>query len=91
MPFYQLVIDRKKTHELRYNDRDFQENDYIYLQEYDQFKEMLTGRASYLIITHVLDLNSDTIRNMGLVLSSPNWVDISFQIMGTQLLRKTTF
>lgn len=53
-PFFQAVLDGKKTFELRKNDRDFQEGDVLLLNEWDPEKNLYTGRHHAACIGYVL-------------------------------------
>ncbi len=44
-PYFQMILDGQKTFELRKNDRDFKEGDYLILQEYLQENKFYTGRV----------------------------------------------
>lgn len=44
-PYFQMILDGSKTFELRKNDRDFQEGDYLVLKEYLPDEERYTGRV----------------------------------------------
>lgn len=44
-PFFQWVLDGEKTFDLRKNDRDFKEGDYLVLEEYLPDIEQYTGRV----------------------------------------------
>ena len=50
--YYSLVITGRKTAEVRKNDRDYREGDYLKLHEFDGL--MYTGRVVTCRITHVL-------------------------------------
>lgn len=53
--YYRAVLERRKTFEVRKNDRNFQVGDSICLREYDPFIEKYTGRIWYGNITYILD------------------------------------
>lgn len=58
--YFQPIVDGKKTFEIRYNDRNFQEGDFLSLQEYDPaIKELnkFTGRIMVVKVTYVLKGN----------------------------------
>ena len=52
--FFEPVYAGLKTFEIRYNDRDYQLGDFLYLQEWDYRKESYTGRKCVKRITYVL-------------------------------------
>lgn len=53
-PFFQQVCDGVKTFELRKNDRDFQVNELLKLQEYNPITKEYTGRYVFKKITYIL-------------------------------------
>lgn len=53
--YYRAVLERRKTFEVRKNDRNFQVGDSVYLREYDPFIEEYTGRIWYGDITYILN------------------------------------
>lgn len=53
--YYQSVDDGDKTFEIRKNDRDFQVDDGLNLREYDNIKQVYTGRNTLVRITYMLD------------------------------------
>lgn len=75
-PFFEKVLHREKTAELRFNDRNFQILDYIILEEYIPDKEIYTGRKVLIRITHmVTEFDFDALK--------PGWVMLSFEWLGT--------
>lgn len=53
--YFQKIIDKKKTAELRFNDRNYQIGDLLFLQEYDNEKKEYTGREIYVKITDITE------------------------------------
>lgn len=53
--YYRAVLERRKTFEVRKNDRNFQVGDSVCLREYDPLFEQYTGRIWYGDITYILD------------------------------------
>ncbi|WP_449600348.1 ASCH/PUA domain-containing protein [Paenibacillus sp. Marseille-Q9583] len=54
-PFYNAVEERRKTFEVRKNDRDFNVGDYLNLAEYDPEAQRHTGQGISRKITYILD------------------------------------
>ena len=54
-PYFQEVWDGNKTFEVRFNDRDFQVEDFLILKEYDHVKKEFIGREVFCQITYILD------------------------------------
>ena len=52
--YFEAVIARDKTFEIRYNDRDYNVGDKIVLEEIDENKEY-TGRSAVGFITYLTD------------------------------------
>ena len=55
--YFQPVLDRKKTFEIRFNDRNYQVGDAVVLQEYDGKTDQYTGRSLSATITYVTSYN----------------------------------
>ncbi len=53
-PFFQDIIDGKKTFEVRHNDRGYETGDYLMLNEWDIVAEKYTGRSRLVLITYTL-------------------------------------
>lgn len=53
--YFQKIIDKKKTAELRFNDRNYQIEDLLFLQEYNNEKKEYTGRETYVKITDITE------------------------------------
>lgn len=53
--YYRAVLERRKTFEVRRNDRPFAIGDSICLREYDELNGGYTGRVWYGDITYILD------------------------------------
>lgn len=52
--FFEAVIDKEKTFEVRKNDRNFKVGDYLALNEVNDTSKGYTGRALLLKVTYVL-------------------------------------
>ncbi len=52
-PFFQQILDGKKTYDLRLNDFDVNEGDTILFKEYDPKTKTYTGREIEKRITHI--------------------------------------
>jgi len=55
--FFEPIMDGRRTHELRRNDRGFAVGDVLILREYDPFNRAYTGRVCRATITSI---TSDT-------------------------------
>ncbi|WP_028592405.1 DUF3850 domain-containing protein [Paenibacillus massiliensis] len=53
--FFDPVLKGIKTFEIRYNDRNFNVRDMIFLNEWDPFRELYTGRKVKGEITYITD------------------------------------
>ena len=53
---FSAVINKTKTAEIRYNDRNYQVGDHLILNEIDE-NGVFTGKNCEVIVTHVLDDN----------------------------------
>jgi len=53
--YFRAVLERRKTFEVRKNDRHFEVGDSVCLREYDPFTDKYTGRMWYGDITYILD------------------------------------
>jgi len=53
--FFQQVVDGKKTFEFRKNDRNFQLDDILCLQEWDYKEQVYTGREVKVVVTFMLN------------------------------------
>ncbi len=51
--YYVLIEQGVKTFEIRFNDRDFNEGDYLMLHEIDE-KKRLTGACMYVKVLYIL-------------------------------------
>lgn len=67
----------QKNFEIRFNDRDYQVDDFIHLQEYDPRSSTYTGYEQYLLITYILS-SSET----------PGLAD-GFVLLGTATIYKS--
>jgi hypothetical protein len=56
------VLSGKKTFEIRKNDRRFQVNDLLLLQEYNPEAEEYTGRELLVEVTYITDLVNQIIK-----------------------------
>ena len=54
--YFSAVINKTKTAEIRYNDRNYQVDDILILNEIDE-NGVFTGKNCVVIVTHVLDDN----------------------------------
>ena len=54
--YFLAVINKTKTAEIRYNDRNYQVGDILILNEIDE-NGIFTGNKCVVIVTHVLDDN----------------------------------
>ena len=54
--YFSAVINKTKTAEIRYNDRNYQVGDILILNEIDEH-DIFTGNNCVVIVTHVLDDN----------------------------------
>jgi hypothetical protein len=52
--FFEAILDDRKTFDIRKDDRDFQEGDYLILREYCPGSDIYSGRALVRRITYVL-------------------------------------
>lgn len=52
--YFQAIADGKKTFEVRKDDRGFQVNDFLHLQEWDPLKGEYTGREIFKMVTYLL-------------------------------------
>lgn len=52
--YFDAILADKKTFEVRKNDRDFQENDILLLNRWDNVKNEYAGRQAEFTITYVL-------------------------------------
>ena len=52
--YYQMIIEDKKTFEVRKNDRNFKEGDYLILMEFDPTTQTYTGREDMFKVGTVL-------------------------------------
>ncbi len=50
---FQAIVDGKKRHEFRQNDRDFKVGDELCLQEYDQVNRAYTGREIWVHVSYI--------------------------------------
>lgn len=55
--YYQAVSDRRKTFEIRENDRGFQAGDLVVLKEWDMFLQRYTGNELTFKIGYVLPVD----------------------------------
>jgi len=52
--FYSLVLTGVKKYEVRVNDKDYRQGDFLVLSEFHPVKKLLTGRRMLVKVTHVL-------------------------------------
>jgi len=55
--YFEAVLSKNKTFELRENDRNFELNDLVILREYDPILHTYTGREFKFKISYILNLN----------------------------------
>lgn len=53
--YFRRIESGEKTFEVRKNDRDFQKNDYLKLQEYDPIKDHFSGVEIECRVTYILN------------------------------------
>ena len=53
-PFFQQLWDGKKTFEIRFNDRNYQIDDVLVLQEYYSEERLFTGREIKVKVPYIL-------------------------------------
>lgn len=53
--YYEAILKREKRFEIRRNDRDYQQGDFLSLNEYEADKEIYTGRQIEVRITYITD------------------------------------
>lgn len=51
--FYQAVVEKRKTFEIRRDDRGFKVGDYLVLTEWDDELSCYTGRAMVVEVTYI--------------------------------------
>ncbi len=52
--YYEKVLNGEKKFELRFNDRDFKEDDILILYEFDKETQEYTGRSCSRLVLYVL-------------------------------------
>ena len=71
------MLEGKKTHDLRVNDRNYQVGDILDLQEYDEKKQEYTGRSQKVEITYITSAeNPCALSDVGL---AENYVILSIK------------
>ena len=50
---FEAVREKRKTHEVRRNDRDFHERDLLFLEEWDPVRQGYTGQSLLRAVTFV--------------------------------------
>lgn len=55
--FFQAIVERKKTFEVRKNDRDFKVGDTLRLYEYDPKSKTYTGRVHTVEVTYIAPMD----------------------------------
>ena len=53
--FFWSVVDGNKTFEIRFNDRDYQVDDYLELMEYCPLTEQYSGKKALFLVTYITD------------------------------------
>lgn len=83
--YFGPILQRKKTFELRLNDRNYKEGDYVRLREYSYSPDQesgkrwdYTGRELMLLITYVLQNDQESAVPEGL---NPRYCIFSFEIV----------
>lgn len=77
--YFELILESRKFYELRINDRNYTEKDYLHIKEYDADKREETGREVLVRINNVLEYNNVV---DGLV---EGWVILNFELPVFQL------
>lgn len=52
--YFQLIVEGKKNFEVRYNDRDYKDGDFLMLYETEEDTKNLTRKFTYVKITYIL-------------------------------------
>jgi len=52
--YFKAIKEGRKKFEVRFNDRDYKENDILILQELDQLGENLTGNEVFVKVIYIL-------------------------------------
>lgn len=52
--YFEAILQGKKTFEVRYNDRGYEEGDTLLLQEYDMKEDRHTGRSVKMRVKYIL-------------------------------------
>jgi len=52
-PYFNLTLKHRKLWQLRINDRDFKEGDFLNLKEYDPVTDFCSGRMIQVLITYI--------------------------------------
>ena len=52
--YFEAILEGKKTFEVRYNDRGYEEGDVLLLQEYDMREMRYTGRSMKMLVGYIL-------------------------------------
>jgi len=51
--YFNDILSRKKTFEIRFNDRNYQVNDVLILNEFDYHEDCETGRSVHVLIRYI--------------------------------------
>jgi hypothetical protein len=68
-PHFEEIWLKRKTFEIRLNDRNFKVGDTICLMEYDSQDNFYTGNQVFFLITHILHSYQDIIKEGYVILS----------------------
>ena len=79
--YYEAVLCGNKTFEVRFNDRDYQINDVLHLQEWNQ---NYTGRELVKVVSYILD-NSDYCKEGFVILGLRDYIKCSKKICPMQV------
>lgn len=75
--YFEAILDRKKTFDIRYDDRGFMVGDLLRLLEWDPDSKKYTGREVQILVTYLLSL-SDVVKSIPII--PHEWVAIGFKI-----------
>ena len=56
-PWFQMMLDSKKSFEVRVNDRNYKPGDVLHLREYDPVLDSYSGRSCKVEVLSVTDIN----------------------------------
>ena len=55
--YFKAIIEERKTHEIRKNDRNFKVGDFLYLREWNPKTQRYTGKYRWVLVKYVDKLN----------------------------------